>query len=135
MLKYRLLKEEDYHTLCKWWKDNRFPIPPRDFLPNNGLDGIIVYKGDTELAAGFIYETSANKLAWIEYIVANFEVKDKVLRKEAKDFLIQSLIDIARNMNKKYLFSSLKKESLIKDFEDNGFSKGFNNTTEVVMSI
>ena len=130
-LKYRQLTENDYSDfLIKWWTDNRFTPPPIDFLPNNGKDGIVVYDADTNtnIAAGFVYITNS-EVAWVEYIVANFEVKDKELRKQAIEFLIKQL---ALSSGKKYLFSSLKNPNLIKHYLNSGFVVGSQNTTELL---
>ena len=89
-LEYRQLTENDYSDfLVKWWKDNRFPVPPIDFLPNNGKDGIVVINKDTneKICAGFIYITNS-EVAWLEFPVANFEIKNRELRKQAIEFLI-----------------------------------------------
>ena len=130
-LKYRQLTENDYSDfLIKWWADNRFTPPPIDFLPNNGKDGIVVYDADTNtnIAAGFVYITNS-EVAWVEYIVANFEVKDKELRKQSIEFLIKQL---ALSSGKKYLFSSLKNPNLIKHYLNSGFVVGTQNTTELL---
>lgn len=130
-LKYRQLTENDYSDfLIKWWTDNRFTPPPIDFLPNNGKDGIVVYDADTNtnIAAGFVYITNS-EVAWVEYIVANFEVKDKELRKQSIELLIKQL---ALSSGKKYLFSSLKNPNLIKHYLNSGFVVGSQNTTELL---
>lgn len=130
-LKYRQLTENDYQDfLLKWWTDNRFAPPPLDFLPNNGKDGIVVFDANTNtnIAAGFVYITNS-EVAWIEFIVANFEVKDRALRKEAIEFLIKKLIATS---GKKYFFTSLKNPSLIDHFLNAGFVVGTQNTTELI---
>lgn len=132
---WRYLTEEDYDTLTGWWKMNRFPAPPRDFLPNNGLDGIMVVKDGVEICAGFIYETSCNNLAWVEFIVANFEVKDRELRKEALNFLINNITVICKNMGKKYLFTSVKNDGLIERYKECGYIVGSKGTTEMVKGL
>jgi hypothetical protein len=130
-LQYRQLTENDYHNfLVKWWKDNRFTPPPIDFLPNNGKDGIVVFDVDTNtnIAAGFVYITNS-EVAWIEFIVSNFEVKNKELRKQAIEFLIKQL---TITTGKKYHFSSIKNPNLIKHFVNSGFIIGTQNTTELI---
>lgn len=134
-MEYRLLEENDYPMLCKWWSDNRFPIPPLEFLPRNGTDGILVLKDGIPICAGFIYETSSPVLAWIEYIVSNFEVKDRALRKEALLFLIKTLTEICERMGKKYIFTSVKNESLIARYEDCGFVNGGKGATEMIKVV
>ena len=129
MFRASLLLESDYDNyLLKWWKDNRFPAPPRDFLPNNGKGGVMVLIEDVPICAGFVYHTNSN-VAWIEFIVSNFEIKDKTIRKEALNYLIQNLIVLA---NSKYIFSSVKNPSLINHFKNNGFVVGSKGTTEMV---
>lgn len=130
-LNYRQLTESDYHDfLVKWWQDNRFPPPPIDFLPNNGKDGIVVINTDTneKICAGFIYITNS-EVAWLEFVVANFDVKNRALRKQAIEFLIQSLV---KSSNKKYIFSSIKNPNLIRHFTNSGFIIGTQNTTELI---
>jgi len=129
-LDYRQLTENDYNDfLVKWWQDNRFTPPPIDFLPNNGKDGIVIINSDTneKICAGFIYITNS-EVAWLEFIVANFEVKNKDLRKQAIEFLISQL---SVDSNKKYIFTSVKNQSLIKHFTNLGFIVGTQNTTEM----
>ncbi len=136
MMKFRYLETSDYPMLCKWWSDNRFPIPPQEFLPRNGTDGILITKDGVPLCAGFIYETSSPVLAWIEYIVANFDVKDKVLRKESQNFLIETLIEICRQMGKKYIYTNVKHESLINTLRNCGFIvDNGRSTTEMIKII
>ena len=130
-LQYRQLTENDYQDfLVKWWTDNRFPPPPLDFLPNNGKDGIVVFDADTNIniAAGFVYITNS-EVAWVEFVVSNFQVKDRELRKKAIEFLISQLV---KTSGKKYIFSSIKNPNLIKHFTNSGFIIGTKDTTELV---
>ncbi len=130
-LEYRQLTENDYQDfLFKWWSDNRFAPPPIDFLPNNGTDGIVVINSDTKekICAGFIYITNS-QVAWLEFVVANFDVKNKELRKQSIEFLISNLV---KTSGKKYIFSSIKNPHLIQHFTNSGFIIGSQNTTELV---
>ena len=137
MINARLLKNEDYPTLVKWWKDNRFPPPDFDYLPqvDGVLQGIMVYNDDVEICGGFIINTTVPKGAMIEYIVANFEVKDRELRKEALRLLINTICDVCKEMSKTFLFTSLKNKGLKKSFEDCGFVIGSQNTTEMIKNF
>lgn len=130
-LHYKQLTENDYHDfLVKWWQDNRFTPPPIDFLPNNGKDGIVVINTDTneKICAGFIYITNS-EVAWLEFVVSNFEVKNKELRKQAIEFLISQLI---KTSGKKYIFTTVKNPNLIKHFTNSGFVIGSESTTELI---
>ena len=45
----RELNENDYEDiLVGWWKQWGWVAPKRDFLPNNGKGGIIVYDEDAD---------------------------------------------------------------------------------------
>ena len=53
------LKETDYEDiLCRWWRDWRWDPPSKDFLPEDGMGGFMVYDGDTPVCAGFMYVTN-----------------------------------------------------------------------------
>jgi hypothetical protein len=91
-------------------------------------------KDGVDICAGFIYFTNS-KTAWIEFIVSNFNYKEKD-RKQALEFLISSLVDITRDVNKcKYIYTSLKSSSLIKRYENCGFKSGSTSCTEMIMVI
>ena len=54
----RELNETDYdEILVGWWKDWGWKPPQRDFLPNDGKGGIIIYDDETPVCAGFMYIT------------------------------------------------------------------------------
>jgi hypothetical protein len=130
----RYLIDSDYEILVDWWKDWRWDAPPRDMLPQDGLGGLMVSKDGVDICAGFIYFTNS-KTAWIEFIVSNFNYKEKD-RKQALEFLISSLVDITRDVNKcKYIYTSLKSSSLIKRYENCGFKSGSTSCTEMIMVI
>lgn len=133
MFKIRMLTEDDYVTLLNWWKGNRFPAPEKEYLPENGTGGIMVYKDDVEICAGFIYFTNS-KLVWIEFIVANHEYKSDD-RTEAIQSCINELTGIAKRRGFKAAFTSIKNQNLIKHFEACGYSKGSNNTTEMIIKL
>jgi hypothetical protein len=137
MLKAKYLVNEDYITLCQWWTDNRFPVLNFDDLPtvNNVLQGVMIYNDDVELCAGFIIDTTVKNGAMIEYIVSNFEVKDRPLRKESQELLIKNLSEIAKTMGKKYLFTSVKNPSLISKFTECGFKSTSQGTTEMMLIL
>lgn len=133
-MEIRQLKTEDYPTLLKWWADNRFPAPPQSSLPENGTNGLMVSKDGVELCAGFWYDTNSD-LAWIEFIVANFDVKDREIRKQSQNTLILNLIKWIKANEKKAAFTSVKNRGLIERFKDCGFIVGSNNTTEMIVRV
>lgn len=124
----RIINETDYHqTLVGWWKDWRWTPPAADFLPSFG---VMVYKGDVDVCAGYLYATNS-KVAWIEFIVSNFQYKDAD-RKEAIELLINELSGYAERAGFKYIYSSLKSQPLIKTYKKCGFQTGSENCTELI---
>lgn len=126
-LKIRNTSEQDYDMFVSWWKWFRFPPPPKQMLPNNGNDGILVLdENDVEVCAGFIYATSSPYLFWLEWVISNPKVKNRELRDQSITLLINSLSGLAKQMGAVSIYSSLKNESLVRHYEKCGFisSKG-----------
>ena len=84
----RELNESDYDDiLVGWWKQWKWEPPQRDFLPNDGKGGIIVYDKETPVCAGFMYLTNS-KVAWVDWIISNKEYTKKPQRKDAIKLLV-----------------------------------------------
>ena len=125
----RLVTERSYsNTLCKWWIDWRWTPPTFDMLPSTG---VIVSIDGIDVCAGFLYKTDS-KMAWIEYIISNFEYKDREKRKKAIEFLINVLSEFANDSGFKYLYTSLKSKSLIERYANCGFITGDSNCQEMI---
>lgn len=129
----RYLVEDDYDTLCKWWKWHRFPAPERDFLPENGCGGFMVSKGDIDVCAGFVYFTNS-KICWSEFIISNFDYKDKD-RKEAIRILINEINEIAKRKGYKYIYTVVKNKNLENIYKEMGFLNGSVAVNEMVMVL
>ena len=130
-MKTRLVSEDDYNNiLCGWWKDWRWTPPPFDFLPKTG---VIVSKDGVDVCAGFVYFTNS-KVAWIEFIVSNFNYKEKD-RGEIINFTINILSELAKDNGFSYLYASLKNKSLIERYKKNGFEQGDSNCQEMIKNI
>ena len=133
MFKIRLLTDNDYQTLQKWWNFWRFPAPKKEYLPDDGRGGIMVYKDEIDICAGYLFFTNS-KMAWIEFIVSNYEYKEKD-RKEAICFLINELTHIAKSKGFEVVFTSVKNENLIKRFKECGYVVGSENTKELIIQV
>lgn len=131
-MEIRKLNDNDYDDiLVNWWKDWGWTPPQKDFLPENGAGGFIVYDEDTPICAGFIYITNS-KVAWIEWIVSNKQYREKPNRKNALDLLIHTLTSYCKDINLKYIFSNNNNNNLINNFINNGYIKGCTNSTELI---
>jgi hypothetical protein len=133
-MEIRYLKEADYDVLCQWWKAWGWTIPQRDFLPENGLGGLMVEKDGIPIIAGFIYFTNS-AVAWSEFIISNFDYKDKKNRKEAKAILIKELCALAKRNGSKYIYTVVKSQFLKKDYQEAGFLNGTQKVDEMVMVL
>lgn len=131
-LEIRPLYDTDYEEiLVEWWKQWNWEPPAKDFLPEDGKGGIIVYDGDIPICAGFIYMTNS-KVAWVDWIISNKEYRVKEKRKEAIKLLIESLTNICKNTGSKYGYALIKNKSLIQTYIDQGWSEGQGYTSEMI---
>jgi hypothetical protein len=126
------LSETDYDDiLVGWWKQWGWEPPKRDFLPNDGKGGIIVYDDDTPICAGFMYLTNS-KVAWVDWIISNKEYTNKLQRRDAIKLLVSALTEICKKSGSKYSYALIKNESLIGMYEELGYIKGDSYTNEMI---
>jgi hypothetical protein len=131
-LTIKRLTESDYDDiLVGWWSDWKWEAPHRDFLPDNGTGGFIVYDGDTPVCAGFVYVTNS-KATWVDWIISNKNYTDKEGRKLAIRLLIESLTNVCESSGSKYIYALIKNQHLIKVYEDLGYIKGDSYTSEMI---
>jgi|TARA_R110000796_G_scaffold106195_1_gene216576 RimJ/RimL family protein N-acetyltransferase len=129
------LKENDYEEiLCKWWKDWRWTPPSKDFLPEDGKGGFIVYEGDTPICAGFMYLTNS-KAVWCDWIISNIKYTDREKRKEALELLVNTISEVAKGLGKKYVYALIKNQPLINTYKKVGFVEGGSYTQEMIKKI
>jgi hypothetical protein len=134
-MQVRALKEEDYdQILVKWWRQWRWTPPAREMLPDNGRGGFIIYDGDVPVVAGFLYQTNS-KMAWVEWVISDFDYKDKDKRKEAISMLLAYLEGLAKAMGKKALYSLLKSKPLIEAYKLAGYESTETGYTEMIKRI
>lgn len=132
-LKARALEESDWNVMPQWWKWWRWPEVSRDTLPLNGLGGIMVYKNDTPIAAGFLY-LSNSKVAWLDWIVSNPEYKDKD-RKQALELLINTLEEVAKQQGYSVIITITKSKHLIDTHKKMGYTVDANPSYEISKKI
>jgi hypothetical protein len=130
----RRLKEEDYEILKIWWRQWRWTPPVKEILPDNGTGGFIVYDGDTPVVAGFLYDTNS-KIAWVEWVISNFDYRDKEGRKEAIEMLLIYLSGLAKAKGKSVCYSLLKNKSLIEAYKNVGYQASTTGYTEMIKVI
>lgn len=128
----RELNENDYDDiLVDWWRQWGWEPPQRNFLPNDGKGGIIVYDQDTPICAGFMYLTNS-KVAWVDWIISSKQYTKKPHRKNAIKLLVSSLTGICKNTGNKYVYALIKSRNLIETYEELGYVKGDKYTSEMI---
>ena len=131
----RPLTEKDYDsTLVQWWYEWRWTPPSRDFLPENGEGGFIVYDGETPVCAGFMYETNS-KAVWCDWIISNIKYKNRNNRKEALSLLVKKISEEAEKLDKKYIYALIKNKPLINVYKKQGFVEGSSYSHELIKKI
>lgn len=111
-LNIRRLRESDWETLVQWWNEwPKWIAPPKDFLPDNGIGGLMVEKNDLPIVAGFIYFTNS-KGALLELIISNPKYKERD-RKEAIELLIMGAEEVCKAQGFKYMFTVSRNKHLI----------------------
>jgi|TARA_R110002020_G_scaffold363816_7_gene576122 RimJ/RimL family protein N-acetyltransferase len=129
------LHADDYENiLCNWWRDWRWTPPSKDFLPDDGMGGFMVYDGQVPICAGFMYVTNS-KAAWCDWIISNLKYKDRQKRKEALELLVKTISDEAEALGKKYIYALIKNKPLIDVYKKVGFKEGDTYTHEMIKII
>jgi len=129
------LTENDYDDiLVGWWHDWKWTPPQKDFLPDNGTGGFIVYDGEIPVCAGFVYVTNS-KAAWVDWIISNKNYTDREGRRLALRLLIQSLTNVSISSGSKYIYALIKNQHLIKVYEEIGYIKGDSYTSEMIKTL
>ncbi len=116
----------DYPILEAWWAIHKWPAPPANLLPPNGL--IIDGK-----AAGFLYLTDS-PIAWLEWVVGN-PLCDKIERGQAVDRLIRGLLQRAQELGKTMVFSSTSQRTLAGRYEESGAILGDSATAQYIWRL
>lgn len=128
----RELDETDYdNILVDWWRQWGWEPPQRDFLPNNGKGGIIVYDNDTPICAGYMYITNS-KVAWVDWIISSKQYTKKPQRKDAIKLLVSTLTEVCKKTGSKYIYALIKNRNLIETYEKLGYIKGDSYTSEMI---
>ena len=94
----------------------------------------MVYYKDKPICAGYMYVTNSN-VVLLEWIVSDFNFKDKKIRKQSLLMLIQTITSLAEGLEKKYIYSLLKSQSLIKLYKELGYTEGDSNASEMIKKL
>jgi hypothetical protein len=130
----RVLNENDWDTLCKWWEAwPKWVNPPKSFLPDNGTGGLIVEKNNKPIVAGFLYFTNSDAVL-LEWIVSDPEYREKD-RKQALELLITAAEGVCKNLNKKHMFTIGRNKHLIETHKKLGWIVDKDPSHELIKNI
>lgn len=130
----RQLQGSDYEEMVRWGKFWRFPLPPKEFLPDDATGGVMIECDGIPCCAGFLYFTNSGA-CWLEYVVSNPDVKDKEMRQASLNVLIDNLVFWAKDNGYTWIFTSVKNPHLINKYLEHGFEIGSNGTTEMIKKV
>lgn len=134
-LSIRQLKPTDYEDfLVGWWEAWGWTPPPKDFLPEDGLCGIMVMDDEIAVCAGFAYITNSS-VAWVDWIVSNPTYRKKPDRKQAIQLLVYTLTKMCTDSGHKYIYAMIKNKSLIETYKQLGYTQGDTYTTEMIKRV
>lgn len=134
-LSTKLLSPTDYDTtLVKWWADWGWAAPSKDFLPENGECGIMVYDGDEPICAGFLYTTNS-KASWVDWIISSKTYNKKPQRRQALDMLVRVLTEMAKQLGSTYCYALIKHPSLINVYKEVGYEQGDIYNSEMIIKL
>jgi hypothetical protein len=133
-LNVRNLKESDWDTLCKWWEAwPKWVNPPKSFLPDNGTGGLMVYKEEQPICAGFLYFTNSDAVL-LEWIVSDPEYREKD-RKEALELLITTAEETCKDIGIVHMFSIGRNKHLINTHKKLGWTVDESASHELIKNI
>jgi len=134
-LQARLISPSDYDSiLVGWWADWGWTAPEKDFLPDNGQSGIIVFDGNEPVCAGYLYITNS-KAAWVDWIISSKTYREKPTRAEAIELLVLTLTDFAKGLGYKYCYALIKSPSLIDVYKKIGYTDGDQYNKEMIIKL
>lgn len=94
----------------------------------------MIHKDGRDICAGFVYFTNSSA-AWLEFVVSNFHYREDD-RQDAIRFLINVLTEMIKDKGSyKYIYTSLKSESLIARYGECGFEMGSTGCKEMIKLI
>ena len=134
-LNIKKLENNDYENiLVNWWNNYNWTPPPKNFLPDNGSGGFIVYNDTTPICAGFIYKTNS-KVAWVDWIISDKNYKEKNIKAKALEYLIETMSNICKELGYTYTYALIKHKGLTKIYEKLGYTKADQYTQELIKQL
>lgn len=122
--------ERHYSTLNEWWVSwGWVPVMP-EFLPENGVVATYLKK---PVSAGFIYRTDS-AYCLLEWIISDPK-SDKLVRRESLGKLVPGLVELAKVMGFKSIFTTSKSVGLTGRLVEAGFQVSDREMTHLLRGL
>ena len=108
-------KPEQYETVAQWWEKHGWHSVPKEFLSKTGL---MIYDEDTPRAAIWLYRTDS-PVMMAEWLVVNPDNTPRQSYAAIKELLTN--VKLIADAQGAYLMTFLQNDSLIKNFQKQGF--------------
>jgi len=126
--------QRDYATVATWWEKHGWGVLPEDMLPDAGYVVEMEVDGKMEAAvAGWLYETDS-KICLLEWVVGDPDLPSKT-RRRAVNILVEKLVDKAKDLGYKVIFTICKHPRLMKTYSEHGFITGDSGMTTFVRRL
>lgn len=122
--------EKDYAMIQKWWEGHHSLAPKLDHLGKNGK--IIDYV-NIPICAGFLYNTDSS-ICIFEFVICD-PTREKEIRDEAIDRLIEVAKDWAKENRYKLLYCPSNRNKFISRLETAGFIEIDNNMSHLFYEV
>ena len=133
-MQVRLLEENDIPIVQGWYDDYEGWIAPAlDSLPQDGLGGFVVHKGEQLIVAGYLYLTNS-KTAILEWVIGDKKYRDED-RGDAILLLIQTLSLYAKDLGYNYVYTFSQHDKLMNKFIEVGFHKNPTVSYELLLKL
>ena len=122
--------EQHYGVLNEWWVQHKWiPVMPEN-LPQYGI--VMTHLGKP-VSAGFVYRTDST-FALIEWIISDPK-SDKMIRRESLGKLVPSLVELAKELGAKCIFTTSKIPTLTQRLVEEGFVVSDREMTHLIKGL
>ena len=109
-------REQDYETLAGWWRGHGWEPLQAEDIPDTGFVA-------NECAFGCLYIDIHCRFAMMEWVVTDPSASPRLCVKSLNE-VIEKLIETAKEVGIKRVYSVLKHDKLAGLYERHGFQKG-----------
>lgn len=118
MVNVHLINDKFFGIIESWWSKHKSKIPPRDFLPKNG---IVVCVDEQPICSAWFYRTDSG-VGIMGFVCADPE-SSKETRDLALNYLAKHAFDFAKMFGISLLYCPIRTKGLESRLSKNGWTK------------